>query len=228
MSTERPDGRSVLREQRHGAILAAARRLATDSGPEGFTVDQVAAEAGVSRRTVFNHFATFETLMVAVGEEILEEVAGQVVNHLDERLRQVPGKPQPAVALDCLCAAVRDADLPRAMTEIAASIGGTAEEKRRSQSIFQSALDREGERLTAKVAEHAPDLDPLVLRLSVTFLMNGVGVIADVWLQEHGGQVTPLSRHSWDVYMSRLIDQLAHGYGHLGQPQGQVRVALPH
>nr|WP_269809773.1 TetR/AcrR family transcriptional regulator [Kineosporia rhizophila] len=220
VTQERTDGRSVLREQRHVAILAAARRLAAGSGAEGFTVDQVAVEAGVSRRTVFNHFATFEALLVAVCEEILEDVAGQVVDHLEEHLQKLPQEAEPARVLDCLCVAVQEADLPRAIAEIHGSLGGVEEERRRTQSIFQAALDRVGDRLTAKIAGHAPELDPVGLRLSVAFLMNGVGVIAVLWLKENAVPVTAGSRDAWNTYMTRLLDQLAHGYGHLGRVSG--------
>ena len=40
-----------LREQRHRALVDAARALATEHGAAGFTVDRVATLAGVSRRT---------------------------------------------------------------------------------------------------------------------------------------------------------------------------------
>ena len=63
MSSASPtDGRGVLRLQRRDAIVDAARGLAAAHGSDGFTVDQVAQVAGVSRRTVFNHFATVDDL----------------------------------------------------------------------------------------------------------------------------------------------------------------------
>ncbi len=39
------------------AITAAAQRLADERGFDGFTMDELAAAAGVSRRTLFNHVA---------------------------------------------------------------------------------------------------------------------------------------------------------------------------
>ena len=46
------------------AIRAAALRLARERGYEATTVDDVAAQAGVSRRTVFNYFPTKPDLFV--------------------------------------------------------------------------------------------------------------------------------------------------------------------
>lgn len=50
---------TTTREQRHAStvrrIVAAARRLTVEQGLDGFTMDDLAAATGVSRRTLFNH-----------------------------------------------------------------------------------------------------------------------------------------------------------------------------
>jgi AcrR family transcriptional regulator len=48
------------------AISAAALQLALDHGPGGVTVDDIAAAADVSPRTVFNYFATKEEAILGV------------------------------------------------------------------------------------------------------------------------------------------------------------------
>ena len=48
-------GRAAKREQTLRDIVAAARRLALELGIDGFTMDDLAREAGVSRRTLFNY-----------------------------------------------------------------------------------------------------------------------------------------------------------------------------
>jgi AcrR family transcriptional regulator len=68
------------------AITAAALRLAREQGPGGFTVDQVAAEAGVSRRTFFNYFPSIEAAVTLPVEEFLEESFAR----LDERSADEP------------------------------------------------------------------------------------------------------------------------------------------
>jgi TetR/AcrR family transcriptional regulator, mexJK operon transcriptional repressor len=47
------------------AILEAAKRMFTSQGFDGVSMDQIAAEAGVSKLTVYSHFGDKETLFAA-------------------------------------------------------------------------------------------------------------------------------------------------------------------
>jgi AcrR family transcriptional regulator len=213
MAGTRIDGRSVLREQRRDAILASTRDLAMTSGPDGFTVDEVAAAAGVSRRTVFNHFPTFESLLVAVCEQVLAQVTDQLLHTIDAKLANLPvDTGRHVAAIDGLCEAVRDTDLPTAMTTIVGIVGEDHEDQPRGQAISQAALDHVGRRLVAQVQTHVPDIDAVALSLTVAFLMNGIGVLARRWVHEYAAKLTPASRRAWRAYMTRLIEQLAGGY----------------
>jgi TetR/AcrR family transcriptional repressor of mexJK operon len=51
--------------EKRAAILDAAKRLFPQSGFEGTSMDAIAAEAGVSKLTVYSHFKDKETLFVA-------------------------------------------------------------------------------------------------------------------------------------------------------------------
>ena len=51
--------------EKRAAILAAAKRLFPMAGFEGTSMDAIAAEAGVSKLTVYSHFTDKETLFVA-------------------------------------------------------------------------------------------------------------------------------------------------------------------
>ncbi|WP_460934199.1 TetR/AcrR family transcriptional regulator [Phycicoccus ginsengisoli] len=212
--TEIPvDGRSALRAERRQAILAATRELAASTSTTRITVDQVADRAGVSRRTVFNHFGSFEALLVAVCEEVLAQVTAQVLDDIARRSGAGTASPRdPDASLDALCAAVRAADLPTAMVSIVRLIAGLGGDETRVEAISQSALDQVGRRLAGQVREADPGIDALSLDLTVAFLMNGVGVLAHRWLEAHGAQLTPASRRAWSRSMSRLLTQVRTGY----------------
>lgn len=213
MTDTHVDGRTALRAERRQAILAATRELAAAPTAARITVDQVAETAGVSRRTVFNHFPSFDALLVAVCEDVLAQVTTSVLDDIGRRVGSGDDRPHdPTASLDALCAAVRGADLPTAMVSIERLIGGLGGDGTRVEAISQSALDQVGRRIADRVQQADPRLDSLTLDLTVAFLMNGVGVLATRWLEQYGAQLTPASRRAWARSMTRLLTQVRTGY----------------
>ncbi len=81
------DARSVS-ERKREEIQQAALTLFTRDGYERTSVDAIAAEAGVSKRTVYNHFGDKENLFLVVTQRtftwmigLVDEVVGR---HLDD------------------------------------------------------------------------------------------------------------------------------------------------
>lgn len=52
-----------MREEKRQAILSAARETFRENGVEGTSMDALARRAGVSKRTVYNHFRSKEALV---------------------------------------------------------------------------------------------------------------------------------------------------------------------
>ncbi len=77
--------RSDALENRAG-ILAAARELLSERGPEGLTVSEVAHRAGVNRTTAYKHFRTRDELIEAVLGE-----TGHEINALMHKLQSTQG-----------------------------------------------------------------------------------------------------------------------------------------
>jgi AcrR family transcriptional regulator len=75
-------------------LVAAARELlAAPGGVSGFTVDAVAAQAGVARMTVYNQFGSKMGLLEALFDDL-------AARGLVARLRAAFGRPEPGEALD--------------------------------------------------------------------------------------------------------------------------------
>ncbi|MBV2365151.1 TetR/AcrR family transcriptional regulator [Streptomonospora nanhaiensis] len=57
-----------------GAVVAAALRLFTEAGYESTTMDDIAAAAGTSRRSLFRHFGSKEDILFAELDDLFETV----------------------------------------------------------------------------------------------------------------------------------------------------------
>lgn len=68
--------------EKRRAILAAAKRLFLQHGYDGISMDAIAAEAGVSKLTVYSHFTDKDTLFAAAVEASCEEQLPQAVFEL--------------------------------------------------------------------------------------------------------------------------------------------------
>ncbi|WP_338363490.1 TetR/AcrR family transcriptional regulator [uncultured Pseudoalteromonas sp.] len=73
-----------LSEKKRINILQAAEQLFFEKGVEHTSMDQVAAKAGASKRTVYNHFATKEELFQAILAAMLAKINHGDVIHFDE------------------------------------------------------------------------------------------------------------------------------------------------
>ncbi len=69
-----PEGGSAKRRQ----ILAGAREAFTEHGFERATVDDIAARAGVSKATVYNHFHDKRALFIATFDDAADRLRGEL------------------------------------------------------------------------------------------------------------------------------------------------------
>jgi TetR/AcrR family transcriptional regulator, mexJK operon transcriptional repressor len=88
MVSASPDSRSVS-ERKRDDIRRAALLLFTRDGYERTSVDAIAAEAGVSKRTVYNHFGDKENLFLSVVQHTFSWMIGLVDEIIDRTLAGV-------------------------------------------------------------------------------------------------------------------------------------------
>ena len=76
-------------QRKHDAIAAAALVLFARDGYERISVDAIAAEAGVSKRTVYSHYGDKENLFLLVLHETYDTMLERVGYIVDRNLRDV-------------------------------------------------------------------------------------------------------------------------------------------
>ena len=93
---------SGLRERKRAAtraaITAAARSLTAQQGLNGFTVEQVCGEVGISRRTFFNYFPTKEDAIVGHFDDEVPE--GLLASFVNGGSGSAPGSISPSLLQD--------------------------------------------------------------------------------------------------------------------------------
>ncbi len=76
-------------QRKHDAIAGAALVLFVRDGYERTSVDAIAAEAGVSKRTVYSHYGDKENLFLLVLRETYDTMRDRVRDIVDRNLRDV-------------------------------------------------------------------------------------------------------------------------------------------
>lgn len=94
--THPDDRKSPAKRQ---AIMSAAARVFVREGFDRTSVDTVAAEAGVSKRTIYNHFHDKESLFISVIRATLGSVTAEFAEALDETIGESDDLERDFVAL---------------------------------------------------------------------------------------------------------------------------------
>ncbi|MBF4607490.1 TetR/AcrR family transcriptional regulator [Curtobacterium sp. VKM Ac-1393] len=203
------DRRAALKAKHRAAILQAARDLIDERGGREFSVDDLAARADIARRTVFNHFASLDEVLLAVCEQELSVI---IDRFLADMARTPVGDGSRASMFDELESAARGADLASAISSMYRILGDPGKDDPKAAVLTQTAFSRVTERLRDEVARRYPAADPLDAALLVESLMSGIVVIAEHWLTTDGPAIDDRSVAAWDALLARLVHSVRSGY----------------
>lgn len=129
-------------ERKHEAIARSALTLFASDGYERTTVDAIAAEAGVSKRTVYSHYGDKENLFLSVVRDTYERMLARIGEIVDRT--------------------VWEPDLPEALTVCVTEI---------TRSIARAPERATLSRLVITEAPHFPVLIDLLHNRAVTPLI---------------------------------------------------------
>ncbi|SDR91608.1 regulatory protein, tetR family [Paraoerskovia marina] len=206
------DRRAAAKARTRHAIVDAASTLMDRTQGVDFSVDELAAEADVARRTVFNHFDSLDDVVAAVG-------SGGFARILDA-LRDEPVVPGEDVAAD-LAAAIRRADLIDPLVSLSRGFGlvRTVDENvdrtcmlnathpeipQRPAMLLLRSLAEVSELLVAELSERHPGSDAIAVELSVSRQVSELVVLHKYWLAATGAADDQASAETWSDLLSRL------------------------
>lgn len=220
------DRRALLRQRHREAILEAAAELLNEAGGTRFTVDQLAARADISRRTVFNHFASLDDVVVAVCAAVLDTVVDTFLAIADtssvgagESPDDAPGAASAASLFDQLTRTLRSSDLVPPMAYLSRALGGsTGEWTPQQATIVGRAFTDVSARLSGAMVARHPHVAPIDIHILVGSLMSGVMVLNRVWFEATGAAEDDHSRAVWSELVDRLVVTFRTGYGTPAEP----------
>ncbi|RKR74934.1 TetR/AcrR family transcriptional regulator [Frondihabitans australicus] len=204
-----PDRRAALKARHRAAILRAARGLVDERSGPRFSVDELAERADIARRTIFNHFASLDEILLTLCAEELDVI-------VDDFIAAVAAAPvgddSRASMFDELAVVLRTTDLPLAIDRIGQILGEPDPDDARGRALSDEAFSRAATRLLGEVNRRHPGADALEAELLVSSLMGGVIVIAKHWILHCGVALDAQGRGAWSDLLERLIDSVRAGY----------------
>ena len=184
------------RVRKHDAVRAEIARAAVRSflrnGFEQTTVDDIAAAAGISRRTYFRYFSSKDESLLSKMQEVGISVA--------ERLAQVPETVPPLIAL-------REAFL-----QVESNLGEVRERQRALANMLRTNPRVHGaflvvqlewiDELTAILASRHGDHERMADRFHALMALNAWNLAVDRWLDE---PVSTLRDQAMHVFTELLL-----------------------
>lgn len=205
-TTVEPLGRRELNKARtREAIVEALRTLVRDQPVHRVTVDQLAATAGISRRTFFNYYGGIPA--------VVSEVIGSSTEHLADAIGDLDPTASPLHPLRRLVAEV---GIPTDLIEWLALLNLHAEADDPAAATFERAVWAEkGAWLESLLAERLPQgADPLYVATLATTIMNCFAAAERSWAasREPGAPVDDPDVAQFHRQLDRALAYAQHGW----------------
>lgn len=165
-----PSARLRQREETRAAIARAAFRVIRRQGATCLTAEAVAAEAGVSRRTIFNHFASLDEALRPLARVWFDAFIGRLSTRpvdepLIDSLTHLAMQPMPAESAEML---------------IALSVA--REQSPQARTVIHGILDSWAEWFTIALRERDPHCSEVEIALLARLIPTLAESVSQVWL----------------------------------------------
>jgi AcrR family transcriptional regulator len=189
-----PSRRELNKAATRSSIAAAALELLRAKGSGNFTVEDIAASAGVSRRTFFNYFPSLEAALASVAD-----------GFMDRALEQFQLRPADETILESAQAALMALADPMSVAPMAELFSLTQDNRSLARSELE-AWDHCTEQIIAAARTRlGPDVSELYLHALAGSVISCGKAAMNVWFAECGPDLSP---ESLAVLRQHLIDAM--------------------
>ncbi|MFD3747487.1 TetR/AcrR family transcriptional regulator [Nocardia sp. NPDC058633] len=165
------------RDERRDKILAAARRIWGEAGLTEVTVRRVCTASGLTPRYFYEHFTTRDALVLAVAEQVNEELFTTLIEASQAESGGLQPKLRQALTT-YLDAIANDPSVHRILTSDAHSVAGLEELRTRAVGIVTDlVVQYSAEFLDAPA-------DPEIRRQEALFVVGGINQLVATWLRD--------------------------------------------
>lgn len=195
-----PSRRELNKAATREAIASAALDYLRTGDLNSFTVDDVAAAAGVSRRTFFNYFSSVEAAVASFTQNYLD----QVIVELEARPADEPVLVSAQIALSAVGSA-------RDLAVLAETFALTQNPQ---LGRFQlQAWEECNLKITEVARQRLPaGTDDLYIYALVGAVTGSCRGAFQVWFQTHGTNITPESLADLRNFLERTISHIRTGF----------------
>lgn len=203
------DRREAQKQRSREQILHAAEELVNQQRSARFSVDELAERADVSRRTIFNHFATLDDILITIASDRLRSF----VTHFSEVIRTAEPPVTRASVFDAAVKTLHRADLLDTIAFFARSLGTEPGVIDNTDILFHTTLTRTGDELIAEIVRASDCLDEFDAEVVVTQAISGIDTVARHWARETDTNLTPESREYFNELLARVTATWPTGTG---------------
>ncbi|MEV8180212.1 TetR/AcrR family transcriptional regulator [Specibacter sp. NPDC078692] len=192
--------RELNKAATHEAIASAALNFLRNQEMNSFTVDDVAAAAGVSRRTFFNYFSSVEAAVTSYTQRYLDTV-----------ITEFKARPAQESILEAAQAALSAVGNTADLAILAETVSLTQDPH--LERFQLQAWDE----CTTKIADVArdrlpPDTSELYILALVGAIMGSCRAAVQIWCQEFGADTSEPSLAKLRKHLDATISLLRNGF----------------
>lgn len=195
-----PDRREAQKQRTREQILQAAEALVNQQRSARFSVDELAERADVSRRTIFNHFASLDDVLITLASERLRPF----ISHFADTIGAAEPPVTRACVFDAALKTLNRGDLLDTIAFFARSLGDESGVIDHSDILFHTTLTRTGEALIAEIVRASDCLDEFDAEVVVNQAISGIDAAAKHWARETDTNLTPASRERFSELLARV------------------------